>query len=278
MSQNNPIKSNFFEQVRNFLFHPNLFFEKIKNDDGIHKSLFTFLAISLPIYFLHFSLSIWRILYCYPLSGIDFFKGRGDIFFPIPFFVCLIGLILTFIYPGTIHIIVRYIFKLELKYKDLFNVYNYSIIPFFILWPIGFFVSLLFYLQNFSESILFFWLTFGLPIIIFFFSYSFILMIMGLSKIYNITKVKAVIFCLSPLVVIVPIIFGLLINMELFLPQMALPLTKFASSIIKNFPPPNEDSICFSSHKELNDAKQKLIDLSVPVPTNKIGLPTVTPL
>ena len=99
-------------------------------------------------------------------------------FMPAMPFVSLIMLfLLTFVYSGLIHVLII-AFKGKEKYSGSYNVFTYSLIPYLIL------------------SVL--------PLVGFFaIVYSIVLMIIGLSKVHNISKGKAVLACLLPGVLII---------------------------------------------------------------------------
>jgi hypothetical protein len=86
----------------------------------------------------------------------------------------------TFLTSGLIYLIISKI-KPKIKYKDVYNIHTYSMIPFMA-------TILLF----FEEGIIF-WV---FPI------YSLILMIIGMSKIHNISKIKSALICLFSAILI----------------------------------------------------------------------------
>ena len=117
------------------------------------------------------------------LFGLVFFFGSGSLFFGLGFFI--FGVIMTFLYSAFIHVIMI-AFKSEGSYKDSYNVYTYSMVPYLILSviPIIGFLSII---------------------------YSFVLMIMGISRVHNVSKGKAALACLLPLVLVFGLIIGFII-------------------------------------------------------------------
>ena len=110
----------------------------------------------------------------------------GGIVYPTMAFVSFgISILATFVYSGLIQV-VMIAFKSGGTYKDSYNVFTYSMIPYQIFNVIPYVGSL---------SII----------------YSFILMIMGISKVHNVSKGKAGLACLLPAIVAIAIVVAIII-------------------------------------------------------------------
>ena len=109
--------------------------------------------------------------------------GFGFLYSALPFVILGIGLIMTFVYSGLIHALII-AFKGEGTYFSSYNVYTYSMIPYLILSVVP--------MVGFLAII-----------------YSIILMIIGISKVHNISKEKAALACLLPAVVVIGLLIGL---------------------------------------------------------------------
>ena len=158
----------FWDKIKYIFSDPNLFFQKVKSEDGIKNSLLMYAIIGAFFSVISYAFSFGRMM-SMRSGGYGSLGGFG--------FVMLgVGIIMTFAYSGLIHVIMI-AFKSEGSYKDSYNAYTYSMIPFLILSVVpmvGFF------------SII----------------YSFILMIIGTSNVHNVSKGKAALACLLPAVVI----------------------------------------------------------------------------
>jgi len=111
--------------------------------------------------------------------------GFGFLYSAMPFISLGIGIVMTFLYSGLIHALII-AFKGEGTYSSSYNVYAYSMIPYLILSVVP--------MVGFLAII-----------------YSIILMIIGLSKVHNLSKGKAALACLLPAVLVIGLLIGLAI-------------------------------------------------------------------
>lgn len=179
----------FWDKIKYLFSDPTLFFEKIKSEEGIKNSLMMYFLIGIIFLAIGaiFAFGMLRTItsgnnnlgwmnYAYPLISLGTLG---------------MGIALTFVYSGLIHLTINFIFKIPGNYKDTYNIFTYSIIPTLILSMIP---------------------LIGVLAII----YSFILMTIGLSNTYKISKTKAAIACLWPigliLILILIVIGFFLIN------------------------------------------------------------------
>lgn len=179
-----PISSeNFgFWDKLNYLFsNPNLFFEKIKPEKGIKNALLTFVIVGFFASIVSYGISYgMRFMMPHGIGyfGFPMYLGLGYGFFGIfPLVGFLSSLLISFIYAGIIHAIVT-AFKGEGTYAETYKAYFYSMVPFLILKliPIVGYLSII---------------------------YSFILMIIGVSKLQNISRGKAALACLLPVIFVI---------------------------------------------------------------------------
>ena len=174
----------FWDKLKYLFSNPNLFFEKIKSEKGIKNALLTFVivgffasVISYGISFgTRFFLPYGRGFFGFPL-GYFGLLGYGFLGWLSPIIGFLSSILISFIYSGIIYAIII-AFKGEGTFLDTYKVYAYSMVPFLILKLI----PLIGYL-----SII----------------YSFILMIIGISKLHNISKGKAALACLLPVIFVI---------------------------------------------------------------------------
>ena len=175
----------FWDKLKYLFSNPNLFFEKIKGEKGITNALLAFLIIVLSAdvvgYGMAYSIGLMmpygNFFYGFPSSYLFGFYGLS---YFLAIFGFLLSLLISIIYSGIIHAIVI-AFKGEGTFSDTYKVYAYSVIPFQIL-------SLI-------------------PIIgLFSIIYSFILMVIGVSKLHNISKGKSALACLMPLIFVLGIL------------------------------------------------------------------------
>ena len=162
----------FWDKIKYIFSDPNLFFQKVKSEDGIKNSLLMYAIIGAFFSVISYAFSLMNMR----SGGYGSLGGFGFLYSALPFVMLGVGIIMTFAYSGLIHVIMI-AFKSEGSYKDSYNAYTYSMIPFLILSVVpmvGFF------------SII----------------YSFILMIIGTSNVHNVSKGKAALACLLPAVVI----------------------------------------------------------------------------
>ena len=181
----------------NYLFsNPNLFFEKIKLEKGMKNAILTFAIVGVFVdvvsYGARFIMPYGMGLFGLGYLGLGYFGifryGFLSIF---PFVGFLIALLISFIYSGIIHAIVI-AFKGSGTFSETYKAYAYSMIPFLIikLIPILGYLSII---------------------------YSFILMIIGVSKLHNISRGKAALACLLPVILVIGIfVFFIFMYLSLF--------------------------------------------------------------
>lgn len=183
----------FWDRLKYIFSDPDLFFEMIKKEKGIKDSLIMYAIVSL-------FMTVVGLLFSFGLMGMmsgglmfgGYFGFSG--FFMSAFGVAgfITGIIMTFLYSALVHVIVISL-KGKAGYSATYNAYTYSMIPYLILSAVP--------------------LVGSLAII-----YSFILMIIGVSKVQNISKGKSALACLLPLIVVLAIFLFLIFNfiMRLF--------------------------------------------------------------
>jgi len=175
----------FWDKLKYLLSSPNIFFDKIKSEKGIKNAFLTLAIVLLSVSVVSYGISFtifhalsYGSLFAYGLVG----------FFSTTFIVIsfVLSLLMSFVYSGIVHLLVIG-FKGEGNYAETYKAYVYSFIPFqiLILIPLVGFLSII---------------------------YSFILMIIGVAKLHNISKGKAALACLLPVVFIIGtiIIFAIL--------------------------------------------------------------------
>jgi hypothetical protein len=158
----------FWDRIKYLFTNPNLFFNAVKYEKGIKNSIITYLITGVL-----FSGIIF--IFSFVIAG---FFGR-DVWMLSSFFLALpfLILILTFLFAGLIHLIILG-FKPQGGYKDTYNVYTYSMMPFLIFSLI----PVIGYLSIF---------------------YSFFLMVIGISKVHDTSTPKAFLSCILPFVLII---------------------------------------------------------------------------
>lgn len=151
-------------------------------EKGIKNALLTFTIVGFFADIISYGMS-YGMRFITPYRGLfgfpfEYFSLFGLGFFGIfPLMGFLISLLISFIYSGLVHAIIV-AFKGEGTYLGTYRVYAYSMVPFLLLNLIPFigFLSII---------------------------YSFILMIIGVSKLHNISKGKSALACLLPLIFII---------------------------------------------------------------------------
>lgn len=173
---------NYMEKVKNLFVHPSDFFEGIR-EDKITNAFLLFLIVEVIASFL--TIGAYFTFFGFISEEIRFFNLFNLFGFSYIIFFFVSGIGATFIYAGISHLIIQ-ITGGSGSFIDSYNVCTYSLIPFalfFIIPYIG-------------------WLSI---------IYSIILMTFGLSFYHDISKGKAVIAALAPIILVV-IFFVLLIN------------------------------------------------------------------
>lgn len=174
---------NFLDKLKYLLSSPSMFFESIKTENAaiafgifvvaslLSSILNTLVSWTMP-FFGYFGYGYFALL-----NPSSIFSYWG-VWVP-PIVSVILSLIMFFIFAGIIHILVV-VFKGEGNVKDTYKIYAYSMIPFFII--------------NIIPVI-------GFLAII----YSLILMIIGISKVHNISTGKAAVACLLPVILLIGI-------------------------------------------------------------------------
>lgn len=157
----------FIDKVKYLFIRPGFFFDKIKSEQGIKNSALLLMTVGVLVGILNCVLrlltaSIWDI------QGVafSFFAITGLPYYVSPPLMLIVWFIFLFSASLVVHFSLR-LFNGEGKYKDTFNVLSYSLIPFFILDLIPFYGFL---------SII----------------YTFVIIIVGLSKSYNFSKIRTI--------------------------------------------------------------------------------------
>lgn len=173
----------FWDKIKYVFSDPNLFFEKIKLEQGIKNSILMYAIVGAFFSVISFAFTFGMIsLMAGGYGGL----GLYGFFNPaLPFVILIIGLAMTFLYSGLIHAIMI-AFKGEGTYTNSYNVYAYSMIPYLILSVIP--------MVGFLAII-----------------YSIVLMIIGISKVHNVSRGKAALACLLPAVLVIGLLIGLAI-------------------------------------------------------------------
>ncbi len=167
----------FWDKLKYLFSNPNLFFEKIKHEKGMKNSFFMLLIIALFIVIFGIGMIFTTRFGRYGTIPIfSYFNFLGY----VPIIVAILLFIVSPLYVGIIHAIVV-AFKGSGKYAETYKAYAYSIMP-----------AILLSLIPFA----------GLASII----YSYILMTIGISKLHNIGKGKAVLAILMPVILIAGLI------------------------------------------------------------------------
>ena len=193
-------KLSLIDKFKYLFSNPNLFFDKIKNEKSLHDSLLAYLIAGLFIAIINFGYSmINNGSISMVILGISYF---------FPFLLVIIGLLFTFLYAAIAHIVVIN-FKHKGDYSDTFKIIAYSLIPFILVsWIPWMVVSILdAVIWNSSWYIVLAALLFSIAA----FVYSLILMTIGISKIYTISKGKASLAALLPVIICLVLIIILII-------------------------------------------------------------------
>lgn len=177
----NTVEFGFWDKIKYIFSDPNIFFEKIKSEQGIKNSILMYAIVGafFSVISYAFSFGMMSMISGSYGSSIGSF---GFFYFALPFVILIIGLIMAFLYSGLIHTIMI-AFKGEGTYSNSYNVYAYSMVPYLILSVVP--------LIGFLAII-----------------YSIILMIIGISKVHNVSKGKATLACLLPAVLVIGLLIG----------------------------------------------------------------------
>ena len=171
-------KLSIIDKIKLIFSNPVLFFQSV-NENTIKNSFLIYIIVSAIISLINISLSfILSSVFSYGLIG----YGIGLLFYPV---FLGIGLILTFVYAGITHLAIK-LLKGEGSYVNTYNVTAYSLVPFLI-------ISIIPFIGFLS------------------FIYSIVLMTIGLSIQHNISKGKAFISSLMPVIIFFILIIFLII-------------------------------------------------------------------
>lgn len=183
----------YWEKLKLLFSRPSGFFEIVK-ESNIKKSVLLIISVSVAVFLLSFGINIIfsSIFYANRIASLNSFfslsYGLSGLFSIIFYFIYFIS---TFIYSGISHLVIKG-FKGIGRYSDTYNTCAYSFIPFliFTLVPVIGYLS---------------------------FIYSIILMTLGFSNYHKISKGKAIIAALVPIIlaIILLIIFILFILFSL---------------------------------------------------------------
>ena len=161
----------FWDKLNYLLTNPNLFFEKIKSEEGMKNAFAIFAMVSFSAGIINYGVNyMMRFILPSPYGIFGyFFSGFLGLF---PLVGIFMQLFMSFLYSGIIHLIIK-AFKGTGSYSETYKVYAYSMIPFLVLSLIP--------------------LIGGISIV-----YSFVLMIIGIATVHNISKGKSALACLMP--------------------------------------------------------------------------------
>jgi len=168
-------------KIKYLISNPNLFFERIKNENTIKDAFLldliirTFIAALL--YFFVFSIVV--------IIGEDWNNYYSFIILPAIFLFFFIGILKNFIFSGLIYLVLK-AYKIKGDYQKTYNVYVYSSIPYLVLFIIP-------YIGVFSII------------------YSYYLMIIGMSRVHNISIGKSALACLLPIIIFISIFIILIL-------------------------------------------------------------------
>jgi hypothetical protein len=182
------------EKIKKVILSPSEFFEEIKTEKGISKA-FKYLAllslVNLVIGIVSFTFSITFI---YPLGNLSKFLPLVDTLgIVIPVVIYIDSLILSFVVSGFTHLFVK-LFKGKGDYSDTYKALIYASTP-----------SLLFGWVPYAGII------FGL--------YSFYLSLKGISKLHEVSMIRAFIMLIAPIVVIILAIIAIGVVLSTYLVQ-----------------------------------------------------------
>jgi hypothetical protein len=195
---------NLIEKIKKVILSPSEFFEKIKTEKGISKA-FKYLAllslVNLVIGVVSFTFSITFIS---PLGNLSTFLpllAALGIVIPVVIYIC--SLILSFVVSGFIHLFVK-LFKGKGDYSDTYKALIYANTP-----------SLLFGWVPYAGII------FGL--------YSFYLSLKGISKLHEVSMIRAFIMLIAPIVVIILAIIAIGVVLYIYYASQFLKLSSSGS-------------------------------------------------
>lgn len=187
------INLEFWDKIKYIISNPTFFFERIKDEESIWKSLLMYIMVGAFFSFTGFVFSNLFMTFLTRGSGLRMVSGffMGGVGYSFIYFF-IFGIIATFVYSGFMHALIK-AFKSDKSYKDTYNVYTYSMLPYLALSTI--------------------------PIIGYFaIIYSLVLMVIGIRKVHNLSIVKSILVCLLPGIILFLGLVGLLIILLWHLP------------------------------------------------------------
>jgi hypothetical protein len=220
-----PEKPGFFWKLRNALFHPGRLFEAVKNEKGISKALgffgiVTFINFLVVIAFAFFAPAILTGF----LTGFVMGSPLSGIITLLPLFiqVDIVSLLITYvavfaatlIAAGIIHAFV-WMLRGSKGFQQTYKAFMYSFAPFIFLWvfiPLAYFVP-----ELLAFSLIF--TAFAAALLL----WQLFLVIRGLSKLHEISGIKALATVFFPIVIVAAIVFFILPSTNLSFLNMLNP-------------------------------------------------------
>ena len=175
----------FWDKMQYLISNPKLFFDKAKSEKGIKEALLTFVIVAFGVSILQYGMTFFMRFLLPQSYGYFGYLGLFGPFFIIGGF--LISIAMSLLYAGIVHSLVM-VFKGQGSYAETYKAYAYGMIPAMILLLIPFI--------GFFGGI-----------------YSLALIVIGLSRLHNLTIGKAVIAVLAPIL----LLLGLLVIFFIYL-------------------------------------------------------------
>lgn len=164
-----------YSEKLKLLFSKPIEFFNVVREPKIIKSMLFFLTISTSVLFISLAINLMIMVIYGAMNNLGFMLSSG-------FLIILLILTFasTFVFSGIYYLVIR-LFKGTGTYTDTYNAYTYSIIP----WVILSVIPIIGYLS---------------------FVYSMVLIIFGFSRYHNISKGKAVLVVLIPIIPVIILI------------------------------------------------------------------------
>lgn len=169
-----------WDKIKYLVSNPNLFFEKVKRETGIATSLVTYVIVATFFTVIRYYAFTFGQNDTLTKTLSSFIGSSGWVNFllsSLPFLLLGLSIVGTFFYSGVIQLILM-AFKSEGTYKDTYNVYAYSMLPSLVLSGIPF--------AGLLSTV-----------------YSYILLVKGISLVHQVSKGKAVLACLLPIIILI---------------------------------------------------------------------------
>ncbi len=171
-----------WDKIGRLFTSPRVFFLLVSKEKGIWSALLLYAVVRT----FTFTVGVFPLLF-YPMS----LSGAGDdsitVFVTLGIFALLFlfGIAMTFAYSGLMHLLIL-AFRGKGTFADTYNVYTYSMVPFGILAliPLVGFLSIF---------------------------YSLVLMVIGVATLHKVSKMKAVIACATPAILLLVSMVGLIL-------------------------------------------------------------------